>query len=66
MHDVFRALGTLSPNQRASVLLHDSEGFTSVEIGRMLGISAATARVHVFRARRRLRDLLGMEEGTDG
>jgi RNA polymerase sigma-70 factor (ECF subfamily) len=66
MHDVFRALGTLSPNQRASVLLHDSEGFTSVEIGRMLGISAATARVHVFRARRRLRDLLGMEEDTDG
>jgi len=66
MHDVLRALGTLSPNQRASVLLHDLEGFTSPEIGRMLGISAATARVHVFRARRRLRDLLGTEEDTDG
>jgi RNA polymerase sigma-70 factor (ECF subfamily) len=66
LHDVFRALGTLSPNQRAAVLLHDSEGFTSVEIGRMLGIAAATARVHVFRARRRLRDLLRTEEDLDG
>jgi RNA polymerase sigma factor (sigma-70 family) len=66
LHDVFRALGTLSPNQRAAVLLHDSEGFTSVEIGRMLGIAAATARVHVFRARRRLRDQLRTEEDRDG
>jgi len=53
LHDVFRALGTLSTNQRAAVLLHDSEGFTSIEIGRMLGIAAATARVlHVTRASR--------------
>lgn len=65
MHDVLRALGQLSPSQRAAVLLHDIEGFTSTEIGRMLGISAATARVHVFRARRRLRDLLSTEEVPD-
>jgi RNA polymerase sigma-70 factor (ECF subfamily) len=65
LHDVLRALATLSANQRASVLLHDSEGFTSAEIGRMLGISAATARVHAFRARRRLRELLGTREDAD-
>ena len=44
--------GPCPRTERAAVLLHDSEGFTSVEIGRMLGIAAATARVHVFRARR--------------
>jgi len=32
----------------------------------LLGIAAATVRVHVFRARRRLRDLLRTEEDLDG
>lgn len=63
--DVFRALATLTPNQRAAVLLHDTEGFTSAEVGRLLGMSAATARVHAFRARRRLRELLATEEEVD-
>jgi DNA-directed RNA polymerase specialized sigma24 family protein len=34
MTDVLRSLATLSPNQRAAVLLHDVEGFTSAEVGR--------------------------------
>lgn len=63
--DVLRALGSLTINQRASVLLHDVEGFTSIEIGRMLGIAAATARVHVFNGRRRLRELLRTEDDHD-
>jgi RNA polymerase sigma-70 factor (ECF subfamily) len=65
MHDVLQALGSLTVKQRAAVLLHDVEGFTSIEIGRMLGISAATARVHVFNGRRRLRELLRTEEEGD-
>lgn len=66
VQDVLRALGNLSPNQRAAVLLHDEEGFTGPEVGRLLGMSAATVRVHLFRGRRRLRELLGTEEDDDG
>jgi len=65
VHDVISALWTLSPNQRAAVLLHDQEGFTAPEVGRLIGISAATVRVHLFRARRRLREVLGGEEDRD-
>jgi RNA polymerase sigma-70 factor, ECF subfamily len=65
VQDVLRALEGLSPNQRASVLLHDEEGFTGPEVGSLLGISAATVRVHLFRGRRRLRELLGSEEEID-
>ncbi len=62
IQDVIRALATLSPNQRAAVLVHDLEGFTSLEAARMLGMSPATVRVHLFRGRRRLRELLGAGE----
>lgn len=60
--DVVRALSSLSDRQRASVILHDQEGFTAPEIGRMLGISSATVRVHVFRGRAQLRSLLTEED----
>jgi RNA polymerase sigma-70 factor, ECF subfamily len=65
VHDVLLALRSLTPNQRSAVLLHDLEGFTGPEISRLLGMTAATVRVHLFRGRRRLRDLLGTEEGLD-
>jgi RNA polymerase sigma-70 factor (ECF subfamily) len=65
VQEAIRALAVLSHNQRAAVLLHDLEGFTSLEIARLLGISAATVRVHLFRGRRRLRELLGTEEDVD-
>ena len=65
VQDVLAALSILSPNQRAAVLLHDEEGFTAPEAGRLLGISAATVRVHLFRARRRLREAFGSEEDRD-
>jgi len=65
VQDVLSALWTLSPNQRAAVLHHDQEGFTSPEVGRLIGISPATVRVHLFRARRRLREVIGGEEDRD-
>ena len=34
--DIVRALGTLSSRQRAAVILHDQEGFTAPEAGRLL------------------------------
>jgi RNA polymerase sigma-70 factor (ECF subfamily) len=65
IQDLLRALLRLSPNQRAAVLLHDEEGFSAPEVARRLGMSAATVRVHLFRGRRRLRELLGDEENAD-
>jgi RNA polymerase sigma-70 factor (ECF subfamily) len=62
IQDVIRGLTLLSPNQRAAVLLHDLEGFTGPEVGRLLGMAAATVRVHLFRGRRRLREALGVGE----
>ena len=66
VQEILAALRQLSPNQRAAVLLHDEEGFTGPEVGKLLGISAATVRVHLFRGRRRLRALLSTEETSDG
>lgn len=62
---IVHALAELSPNQRAAVLLHDEEGFTAPEVARLLGMAAATVRVHLFRGRRRLRVLLGTQEEVD-
>ena len=66
VQEIMTALVQLSPNQRAAVLLHDEEGFTGPEVGRLLGMSAATVRVHLFRGRKRLRALLSTEEDSDG
>ena len=66
VQEILAALARLSPNQRAAVLLHDEEGFTGPEVGHLLGMSAATVRVHLFRGRKRLRVLLSTEEDTDG
>jgi RNA polymerase sigma-70 factor, ECF subfamily len=56
------ALRQLTPNQRAAVVLHDEEGMTTAEVADLLGMAPATVRVHLFRARSRLRKLLGPEE----
>ena len=66
VQEILAALARLSPNQRAAVLLHDEEGFTGPEVGRLLGMSAATVRVHLFRGRKHLRALLSTEEDSDG
>jgi RNA polymerase sigma-70 factor (ECF subfamily) len=65
VREILEALATLSLNQRAAVVLHDQEGMTAPEVARLLGMSAATVRVHLFRGRRRLRVLLGFEEVPD-
>jgi RNA polymerase sigma-70 factor (ECF subfamily) len=44
------ALGRLSPNQRAALLLQVQEGCSSREIAEVLNCSENTARVHVHRA----------------
>jgi RNA polymerase sigma-70 factor (ECF subfamily) len=60
-----RALARLPERQRAAVLLHEWLGYSFREIGDALGTSEATARVHAFRGRDTLRDLLGQPAPRD-
>ena len=52
------ALAELTPTQRAVFELAEVEGLASEEVGEKLGIPAGTARVHLHRARLKLRALL--------
>lgn len=52
------ALGRLAQRPRAVIVLHDVEGYTHVEIAKMLDIPEGTARSDLFHARRQLRKLL--------
>lgn len=49
----------LPDSYRAVILLHDLQGLTNPEIARLLGISLATAKIRLHRARGRLREALG-------
>jgi RNA polymerase sigma-70 factor (ECF subfamily) len=63
--DLLGALRTLSPNQRAAVVLRYEGDLPVAEVAELMGLSAATVRVHLFRARRRLREVLGTEDEGD-
>jgi RNA polymerase sigma-70 factor (ECF subfamily) len=61
-HDTtMRALATLSPRQRAAVVLTDLLDFPSEQAARMLGIRAATVRTHVSRAHAALKETMPNE-----
>jgi RNA polymerase sigma-70 factor (ECF subfamily) len=53
-----RALGQLSDVARAVVWLHDVEGYTHHEIGRMMGRTTSFSKSQLARAHDRLRSLL--------
>ena len=59
------ALRQLSPAQRAAVVLHYEADLPVQEVARRMGTSAGAVKVHLFRGRRRLRELLGEEEASD-
>ena len=59
---VLEALRELSPNQRAAVVLHHVLDLDVGEVADRMGIAQPTVRVHLHRARGRLRELLGTEE----
>jgi RNA polymerase sigma-70 factor (ECF subfamily) len=63
--ELISALRQLSPNQRAAIMLRYEADLPVAEVARRMGMSASTVRVHLFRGRRRLRDLLGPEEVED-
>lgn len=56
--DLRWALMRLSPRQRASVFLFYYGGFPPGEIARLIGSTQSAVRVHLFRGRRRLADIL--------
>ncbi len=60
--DLGRVLAQLSPRQRQIVVLRDWAGYPTRDVARVLRIREATARVHLARARERLREALLMEE----
>ena len=57
--DVARALASLSPRQRAVIVLTELLEFSSEDAGRMLGIASGTVRMHASRGRATLADMLG-------
>jgi RNA polymerase sigma-70 factor (ECF subfamily) len=56
--DLLGALNTLTELQREVIMLYDVEGWSHKEIAGKLGISDGSARVHLFNARRALREKL--------
>ena len=56
---VLRALASLSPRQRMSLVLTDLLGYPSEEAGRLMGIKPTTVRVLVSQGRSALRTSLG-------
>ena len=62
------ALARLPERQRSVFMLSHYEGCTSREVSALTGLNESTVRVHLFRAIRKLRTLLGdtVAEGTTG
>ena len=61
--DLFDAVGRLPGMQRAEISLFYFEDRPISDIADVLGCAEATARVHLHRARRRLAEILGEEDG---
>lgn len=53
-----RAIETLAGRARQVFVLHDVEGHSTDDIGRLLGMAPSTVRVQLARARARLREAL--------
>ena len=53
------ALARLPEGMRRIIVLHDVEGYTHDEIAEILGNQSSTCRSQLFKARARMRELLG-------
>jgi DNA-directed RNA polymerase specialized sigma24 family protein len=60
--DLSWAIGRLPGSQRAAIVLHYYEDRPVAEVALILGCAEPTARVHLHRGRKRLRELLGEDE----
>lgn len=60
------ALAQLPERQRIAIQLFEVEGFSSAEIGEMLGVAEGTVRWHVHAARKALRAALSLLRDDEG
>jgi RNA polymerase sigma-70 factor (ECF subfamily) len=60
------AIAKLPDRQRSVFMLSHYEGCTSREVSALTGLNESTVRVHLFRAIRKLRVLLGERAGRNG
>jgi len=65
MNQLWEAVETLSPQQRAAVQLQCREELSTKEIAEVLHLSEATVRVHLHRAYSALRRLMGEREAGE-
>jgi RNA polymerase sigma factor (sigma-70 family) len=61
---VVRAMASLSPRQRAAVVLIDVLGLSSEQAGSALGVKAVTVRVQAARGREALRKAMGDQDAN--
>ena len=61
--DLARALERLPDGCREAFVLHDVEGFDHKEVADLLGIAEGTSKSQVFKARSKLRAILGRSSG---
>jgi RNA polymerase sigma-70 factor, ECF subfamily len=59
LSELFDAMRSLSPGQRAAVFLRYQGDLPVAEVARLMGTTSAVVRVHLMRGRRRLAELLG-------
>jgi len=60
--ELVAALRRLSPKQRAAAVLHFRDGYTLAEVAEIIGSTPSAVGVHLNRARKRLRDLMGDDD----
>jgi RNA polymerase sigma-70 factor (ECF subfamily) len=58
-----RALARLPEGMRKILVMHDVQGFTHEEIAETMGNTPSTCRSQLFKARARMRELLGERDG---
>jgi RNA polymerase sigma-70 factor (ECF subfamily) len=61
--EIGRALDSLTPRQRAAVVLVDLLGYPTDEASRALGVTPSTVRVLLARGRQALRETIGAPDG---
>lgn len=60
-----RALDHLPDGMREVLTLHDVEGYTHREIGEMLGIAKGTSKSQLYKARAKMREILGTRDSSE-
>lgn len=63
--DFQRAFDQLSPEHREVLTLVGASGFSCEEAAGMMGVAVGTVKSRTNRARKRLSDLMGLQEGED-